>query len=216
MVDGCKKKGCVVVDLDNTLLRCNSTKKLSFFLVGKLIAGWRFNDLGQVGFALIKRKLGLIPHRILKHTILKSARKNFSADDIDLFAQKLIGELNETVCGIISDYTDCRVLIATAATDMFMQAFVKKLPFKADFSASAYTDDAEKYVDNLGRQKLKSVEEYLNEKDCVLTTFITDHRDDLPLLKHNKGRNFLVKPSKKTLKVLRKEGVTEGMYEIIK
>ena len=208
MVDGRKiinTNECIVVDLDNTLIDVNSTRMLAEFLVCKFLSKGKFGKfLNIVGF-FIFRKTGRISHIILKHKIVCTALSELSEKDLNYFADKLITKLNPKVVELILTQIKHgrKVLIATAASDIFMPLFLERLPFDSDFIATPYSQSLDKYIENRSEEKLKNVTHYLETNGLILKIFITDHFEDRPLLEYNQGHNYLVGPSKTTLECLK-------------
>lgn len=209
MVDRCNKKikECIVVDLDNTLIKGNSTVILTTFLMKKYFKYFSFRKIYRLVKTIIRRKLKLISHSNLKYFVIKEAQETFSQRDIDNFVNLLVKKINDDVVDIIAaDFNDeDQVLISTAAADFFMSEFILKSEIKnMDYCATTFCNDKNYYIENKGENKLKSLNNYLESHNLHLKTFITDHADDLPILKYNKvGVNYLINPTYKTIKIIK-------------
>lgn len=206
MVDGRMTKDgeCVVVDLDNTLIKANSTKILAAFLLCSLLRKGRLGALHRVAFALLRRKMRLTTHTRMKHVLVGAAQASLTEQEIKEFALTLSDSLNPAVTDIIMPlwHDGASVLIATAAVDFFIPSLIETLPFEADYVATAFTPKSEDYIENRGDQKLASVNSYLRANSLRMSVFITDNADDLPVLAANQGKNYVINPSRATIKAL--------------
>ena len=202
MVDGCKeavKGGCIVVDLDGTLIKGNSTKLLAIFVAKKLLGKGHFMYLFSLCFLIFLNLTRLTPHNRMKHRLLEISNLVLNENDVDIFSSRLAKIVNNDVLEIFRQNNEKQILIATAAADFFLSRFIDYLEIKADFTATPFTKRKEDYIEKKGERKLQSVKDYLKRNNLSLDIFITDHYDDLPLLKYNRGKNYLINPSKKTL-----------------
>ena len=69
------------------------------------------------------------------------------------------------------------------------------------------------WKENVRRIKCENTLLFLGENNLTLEVFLTDHYDDLPLLKVAKKQNLIVNPSARTISCLNKNCIK---YEIIK
>lgn len=202
---------CIVVDLDHTLIRANSTNLLTTFMLKRLLRRGKLfatvDALWRVGL----RKFRIISHKSMKHRLIWIFKRNLTSTDLDELVDQVFACLNERLAARLSASTD-RILIATAAADMLMPGFMAKLPFKADYIASRYVDSSKDYHENHDERKLRSVINYLEDNNLEISEFYTDHHADLPLLKYNKGENFLVDPTPQTVAALREASVSYRLF----
>lgn len=177
----------VIVDLDGTLVTCNSFTEFVKFMFrrhGRLRL--------RLGWTVILRKMRLISHHEAKERIVALCSATASEKDINDFTEYLTKKVNPRVMSIVQA-ADRRVL-ATAAPSIYAVPLAKKL----DIGECVATEPG--YGENMGELKLRNVQEtgVVFSSDTVV---ITDHYDDLPLLRANAdGRNYIVM-SDKTLKI---------------
>lgn len=65
----------------------------------------------------------------------------------------------------------------------------------------------EEWSELKGSRKAEAVKAWVREAGGHIATVITDHHDDIPLLKINEGDNYLVAPSKRSVVALRDAGI---------
>lgn len=188
MVERYEKKA-VVVDLDGTLIRGNSMILFCRWAV------WRMFARGQIVTAISMlswisaRILRLTSHSRMKKAILKRCEGKFTEKEIDAFlSHNLDGIVNQKVLQIARESDYIRVL-ATAAPALYSKPFGRKLGF---YHVLATEYDKTRFNENIGDRKLESVNRLLSEIGAEMAIVITDHDDDAPLLRANRGRNYLV------------------------
>ncbi len=162
-----------VIDLDGTLVRCNSFTEFVKFLFRRLPS----RRLAIIGI-VFQRKLRQISHHQAKERIVAIAQSQLSDVDIDEFAESLTGYVNPEVMEMVSGAE--RKILATAAPEIYVRAFAAKM------NIPEYTATRQGYEENKGTVKLESV-----KKMGVVfgegTLVITDHSDDHPLMVANSG-----------------------------
>ena len=197
-----------VVDLDNTLLKGNSTILLTSYLLKKLLRESKLSKIIFLFNIILKRKLRHITHKHMKHRIVSLYGNTCNKSDNEKFVDILIPRLNKKVINILEFYHNqgYHILVASAAADFFLGELVSRLEsFKADFIGTPFSTNINAYIENKGEVKLKNVISYLKNKDLELKVMITDHEDDLPLLKYNRqGKNYLVNSSRRTRRNIKK------------
>ena len=219
MVGRCEiNNGCVVVDLDNTLLNVNSLKELTKFLLVKLFKKKSVKDLADISKAIVLRKLRVYSHIKMKHIIVRKAQNMLSESDIESFTDLLLTKLNPQVLSILNKFQEknCRILIATAAPDFYLPSFINKLPFGSiDFLATHYSTNLRDYIENRNQKKSENVKNYLSENNLKCVSVISDHYDDLPLFKSfEKTDNYLISPSSATLKIIRDNLIDVKIFKL--
>ena len=209
MVDRCKinEKGCIIVDLDGTLLSGNSLKFLTKFLFKILIKKHQIGEIIKLSHLIIVRKTKFIPHKKMKYNIIQSANLFLNKQDIENFAKILYENRNRKVEDLLKSYKTFgnTILIATAAPDFYLESFVKLFDtLDMKHIGSKLTSAYENFIENKGVEKLRTVESYLKENNLNCIGVITDHEDDLPLLIKYPSNTFLIEPKKKTLRQIKK------------
>lgn len=208
MVNRQQIKFCAVVDLDKTLLVTNSTIELTKFLLKKLIIKKQFKFIRDVLISILKRKLNLITHSSMKYDIVNIFQKFSKISDLEEFVEILKLKINPFVLEKLKSYDDAghKILIATAAQEIYLPFFIKKLPIvNVDYIGTKFQEEKELFKENRGLNKLKSVEEYLERENFKCLCIISDHYDDIPLYRKYPGINLIVNPSHKTLAFFKSE-----------
>lgn len=199
MVDGFKDKELkvplVVVDLDGTYISANTFKIFMSCGLCMLFLKKEIYTLAYVLWLLLLRKLRLLSHRTLKFKVFPL----FSNDENlkDLFIRRVAPLVNQKVKRIIDSYraSGCRILLATAAADTYISWI-----WDGDYQGTCMTNNPDR-LENRGEMKLSNVLKYVSDNNLKLQTVITDHSDDLPLLKQG-AENILVKPSEKSTRII--------------
>lgn len=201
-------KGCVVVDLDNSLIRSNSLIILAKFLSKQLFYKKEYHQLYLLVKVILKRKLKKISHKEMKHLIVTQSQNFLSPDQINEFSKILNKEKNDNVDKLLQKYKvkGYHLLLATAAPDFFIPYFLKNLKFTdIDYIATPYNSSVALYIENNGVVKLQNVVNFLENNNYECEAVVTDHEDDLPLILKFPSKIYLVNPSYKTLEIIRNE-----------
>lgn len=203
-----KQRQFVVVDFDGTLIEGNSLIMFIVYSFRLLVRRGRFSDSWGVFRAVVERKIRRISHREMKFRILSVLHKVLSEEDIQGFVQLLVKKVNPKVKQIIDDASSCgqTIILATAAPDIYISKFAacQGLDY---FIATDMTDDIRRYKESRGEIKKERVEKLVDSLRGEVSTVITDHLDDIPLLLYCKGANMVVSPDEKTLLALKKNKV---------
>jgi len=168
-----------VIDLDGTLVRCNSFTEFVKFLFRR-IPSQRLEIIRIV----FLRKLRVISHHEAKERIVAIAQSTLSDADIDEFAEFLTGYVNPEVMEMAAGAE--RKILATAAPEIYVRSFVVKM------NIPEYTSTRKGHEENKGIVKLESIRK-MGVTFGEGTLVITDHSDDTPLIEANSGgENCLV------------------------
>lgn len=174
-------KPLMVVDLDGTLISGNSLhiyikegfKRVS--LLKKILILW----------LLFLRRMRIISHKKMKFGCLKYID---SKDAIlhKRFVQCVMTKLNARVTRQVKEF-DGAVLLATAAPDVY-------IPWIWDGQYIATRTENNPMMDELrGEAKAAAVSEYAHRHNLTPTVVITDHRDDIPLMRLPEVGVYLIK-----------------------
>ncbi len=197
------RKTTLILDLDGTLLRCNSFTLFVKFLFRRIP---RLRPFLLAVVAL--RKARLISHAEAKERIIlrsrdainrvqspddspfckspKLQRRGTRPDLLQDFLSLLREHINPEVAALIPEAD--RTILATAAPALYA------LPFARMIGIPEATASHPGEPENKGEQKLASVRRLGVTFDADVTV-VSDHTDDLPLFKANAaGRNLLVTP----------------------
>lgn len=203
----------VVVDLDGTLMRCNTFSRFTLWLLLRLLACARFGAATRVAATVARRKARRVSHAEAKHGIMEVARRELRTADWARFAASLRGQISKDVIGMVERYKTApgsgepMVILATAAPQEYAVA-VGKLAGADAVIATQWVPDVEAYRECRVEEKLRRVRQFVENRGVEVVAVLTDHHDDLPLLRHYKARGMLVHPSRETLKCVAASGVT--------
>lgn len=196
MVERLQGKKIVAVDLDGTLIKGNSLHEY-------MKVGIKHSKL-PVRIILLTtvflRALRIISHKQMKFTFLKRLKDN---DNIkDEFIKKIERIKNKEVIRILSDYenSDYKILLATAALDIYIPWI-----WKGQYVATQ-SENNPKRKECRGENKVEEIKKEIGENGDIAVV-ITDHYDDLPLMRIASEEIILVNPNEKTKGKLSKEGI---------
>ena len=208
MVDGHEKK-CIVVDLDGTLIDGNSLHLLMKWMIHVLSLSCKLS----ICSVAIKRLLNIVSHIEMKREIIRMSESRLTDDDIMAFVKCLKGFVSEDVMARIISYSNqgYKIILATAAPDIYVAPSVSLLDF--DGYVASDTDKLIKCREEMrGLAKGECAEAYANERNWKISVVMTDHEDDIPLLRMHDIKRILVRPTKKLQDMLNQEGL---IYETI-
>lgn len=176
----------LIVDLDGTLVDCNSFTEFVKFLFRRYPQlRWRLASV------VLKRKLRLISHHDAKERVVALAEKCVDEKALADFSEQLLHHVRQSLRDRIEKAD--RVILATAAPALYA------VPFASMLGISEVCATEPGRGENKGERKLRDVERR-GARFNSETVVITDHYDDLPLLKRNSaGKNILINPSAATL-----------------
>lgn len=169
-----------IVDLDGTLVSCNSFTKFVKFLYCKY-PSLRMRLVPIV----LRRKLRLISHHQAKEEIINLALPVISTQAISEFVDSLMRYVNDGVVDMTANIP--RKILATAAPEIYVKIIAQRMGF------SEYCATRPGLPENCGEEKLRNVLK-LGVVFDENTLVITDSSDDAPLMKANpQGINKFVK-----------------------
>lgn len=187
---GKRREKIILVDLDGTLISCNSFPKWVTFLLLSSFRQLRWWVTAQVAFWLLQRKLGFISHQRFKRDLMALTYPEFY--DL-MFAKSLLPYLNHTVVAAVQAEDATVRVLSTAAPVNYAAHLVDLLGVDFQRMHSTQLHQGE-LRENVGEHKV----DYLRRDfpgDLNITLY-TDHRDDIPLMKVS-ANVVLVNPSKK-------------------
>ncbi|WP_289158264.1 HAD family hydrolase [uncultured Muribaculum sp.] len=192
----------VVIDLDGTLLDCNTFRRYIMAMSKTMAVRCHIYDLMVVVVFVVLRGVRVISHARMKRQVLKTTGKYATEEWLRDFSTRLFDYRNNRVLDVIRYYKEKSygVIIATAAPANYATWIADRVHVGVCLATPMDVDDD--WEEFSGERKLEAVMQYLNKAGGELTTVVTDHYDDLPLLKYNLGRNIIISPSKKTLRKL--------------
>ncbi|WP_299552148.1 HAD family hydrolase [Seonamhaeicola sp.] len=202
------KKTVLVVDLDGTLFSINTFHYFLKFLFLNGVKKFKLVFLLRFGFILFFRILKVSSHAKMKYVILKLISKR---EDIDFekFVDSLAFKRNRIP--VLDTFFDIKIL-ATAAPICYADIIAKNEQFDVCFATQLpemFSEDFE----NFREVKKKHVMSYLLSKGIrEIDVLVTDHIDDLPLMKQSR-KTIIVAPDSKLLDELKYNQIA---FEILK
>lgn len=190
----------MAVDLDGTYIRGNTLKMYIKAGCGYLAHSGRFWRLLNVLGWVVARRMRLIPHVKMKRKAAKAIGWNENIDS--RFSSMVPANINPAVQNLMRDFENAggRCVMASAAFGFYIPA-ISSLPFVA----TGLTDK----IECRGDEKCRRLSKWLNDNDCVLHSVVTDHKDDIPLLKMPCVCRYLVNPSADTIRAVEDAGVKD-------
>ena len=203
-------KKAVIVDFDLTLVKVNSFELFYKELAKYFIQSLHINYFVFLLYLILLRKTRLITHATLKKKTLFFIENVDINSFISIFIEKLSTFLDYDVVDYIHKYR-CEgyvCYLCTAAPEMYIIPFLKntKLEFDEVICSAQPQKDLE-WKENLGNAKKESTMKALKKRGETLAVLLTDHRDDMPLLKIRKEKNILIHPSIHTIEEVEKEHI---------
>ena len=189
MVEGRK---VTVVDLDGTLVQGNT---LHLYLRAALrYLWWRRPLLAlRVAALMAARAVRLIPHSTMKY----GAARAVGAHPAVIARLKETVHYNPQVIKLLEERKAMgdTLLLATAAFTFYARELWDGELVGSDLAAGPAEECR-------GERKAAAVADYLRQHRVAPACVITDHHDDLPLLRLNPaGPNYLINPSAKTARL---------------
>ena len=208
----------IVVDLDKTLVKVNTFRHFIVMAVKASIVRLHFAPLLLIVAAIGCRLLRIYSHSDMKRQILSATAGFVTELDLAHFAAKMAVSANTEVLKIISQAHENRekVILATAAPEIYAHKIAMLTGCDTCIATalpSQYTD----WNECAREHKLVAVKAYTDSCNLHISSLITDHFDDIPLMAEcsaQGGAIFLVSPGKRTLEQIAEAGITS--YSIIK
>ena len=205
-------KGATIVDLDGTLIAGNSMhifmKRLPGLLMKRHAYGAAISALLWVGL----RSVRCVNHKSMKWHLTKKALIHLQDSDWENLAELISEDINPHVRDFVESNRQlgCETYIATAALEEYTLPLCKLLGYDGAI-ATSFSDCQDDYEEMKGYAKRDAVEQLLAQKNLRLSSFITDHTDDLPTAAAYPGLSIIVNPTQKTADRFHEVGVTRYM-----
>ena len=190
----------IVVDLDGTLISTNSFPLWIKFLIIRSLKDYNFCCFFKVAYFIFLRKVLRIEHADFKKRLM-----NLNIDDeynIE-FVNWLSRHLNGTVVKFLSEVKN-PILLSTAAPSSYARHLNLIVDFEILSIHSTEVSESE-YFENFSNGKVVKFRKFF--KDSNVSLFLTDHFDDMPMMKISE-RVLLVEPSGLTLRKLQASSVS--------
>ncbi len=200
-----------VFDLDLTFVNVNTFHCWMKFLVKTF---W-YNPkiIAAIIKITLKRYLRLCKHSEMKREILRITNKYSRNINISGFVDFLEKKINKKVFEHYSSIRNEITILATAAPDIYAIPFGKKLGFTFITATSSLISDD--WVENIKEQKCISVQKIIHSNTACTgknIEIITDHHDDLPLMKLA-GDTILVNPGEKTVSIVKNNSIKYSVFQ---
>ena len=203
-------KKVLVIDLDGTLFSINTFHFWIKFLILNAFKQFNIVLLFTIIYCSMLRFFRLISHSKMKYLILNTT-KNQSLIDNHKFVKNILQFSNDLNKFIEDDSYEIKIL-ATAAPKCYASIISDIYNFNCCI-ATEFPVDKLSWKENLKRIKKDNVLLYLNQFNInKIDTLITDHFDDLPLMKHSL-KTILVAPNDSTIACLIKEAIPYSIYK---
>lgn len=194
----------LVIDLDGTLYRINTFHFFIRYLLNFSLKKLHLKLLSTLLKTIFLRLLKIVNHSKMKFLILK-AIKGYDEIDMEGFVFSLKEYRNQLQ--IIEDATFGVKILATAAPDCYAKIIALNEGFDVCLATNTPVGNYRNDFENVRNVKKQGVVHYLNSIEVNhLDTMVTDHYDDLPLMKISK-QVVLVNPSKETKDILKRNQI---------
>ncbi len=199
--DGCGR--IAVFDLDGTVYVGPSFRR--YLLYGSRVLAHRgmYGDALRIVWRFLLSKCGCMSHKDMKYRNCVLLEGRLSEDDNRRFARLLMSRVNDTVMGLKARFKSegCLTVLSTASPESYCRALAEMLGFDLCHATPSAPETATDYIENRGGRKLDGIRRLEAETGMELAAVVTDHYDDIPLLRENReGSNFLVSPSEETVR----------------
>lgn len=178
----------IAVDLDGTLLTCNSLHAYMRAGLKCLAKQGRIAALAKAAALMLARALRIASHRSLKFGMAKII--GWDGAVMAAFKKEIDGKLSQPVQTLIQAHTSqgAIAVLATAAFDFYIPT-ITSLPF----IATPLSGNPQRH-ENRGEAKARALSQWLEANGCRLEAVVTDDaKDDAPLLALPARRKYLVK-----------------------
>lgn len=199
----------VIVDLDGTLVKCNSFHLWLKYITKYYLAKKRLPDLVMTLVWSFLRY-----SRIIKHSTLKKHIINLAGRIDDKVVLDFARTLNDCVNGKVKNLlAQCRhsdntkFVLATAAPYFYVGPFSELHDFDYVIATPGNIASPE-WVETIKEEKLKQFYEIFSndQAEVNVAMLITDHHDDLSLMKIS-AKTILVNPSETTKQVAKNNNI---------
>lgn len=197
-------KKVLVMDLDGTLYNINTFHFFIKYLVRFSLKTFNVKLLFILIKAMILRVFKVINHSKMKFIILKAVKGN---DKINYkaFVSSLSKYKNQLQ--IMEGATFDIKVLATAAPNCYSKIIALQEGFDVCLATNTPINNYQQDFENVKEVKKQSVINYLQSLGIEhVDTIVTDHYDDLPLIKIAK-QVILVNPSKQTQNILKQNQI---------
>ena len=184
----------MVVDLDGTLVDGNTLHLYIICGLERLLRRGKIIKAASIAGLLMLRAMHAISHRAMKF----GAVRHIDPSDKrlrDMFVTRIGKRVNIKITELITQWREegKPVLLATAAPEAYVPWI-----WHDDFLATPVEHNPER-IEMRADVKADAVRVYAASNNYSIDTIVTDHHDDLPLMKLACGSVCLVSPSAATM-----------------
>lgn len=203
------RKG-IVVDLDGSLVKANTFQRYVAFAAGSALSAGRLDIAAALSWWVSLRKCRCVTHGRMKRQVLWKTRSFMDGRRLEGFVDTLMDDVNARVREILEagrgrGYYVC---LSTAAPESYARIISGRLGLDGYCASPVPADGDGGWRENVREAKRDNTLGFLRERGVEMSVLVTDHHDDLPLLRESKDCNYLVDPSPKTLEACRAAGIS--------
>lgn len=208
-------KRAAVIDLDQTLLSVNTFKHYIMFVAKEALRVCRLDIVILLTWWVMLRKIRCITHEMMKLHILNCSEQFMNLSRLEIFVNEIIAFLNNNVYDTVEKYRQFGyyICLSSAAPISYVSLIAKHFHFDGYLGTLMPSNTEHKeWKENVRDEKCRNTQIYLREHNAEIDILMTDHYDDLPLLKVPKTQNIIVSPTEKTIRRLQKCGI---VYDLL-
>lgn len=204
----------IIVDLDGTLVNCNTFPRWVFFSLKRCVLERRFCLFFELLRIIFLRKLFFY----LSHVEFKERVNNLPYPNnwASLFLKEINNQFSLATIDSIVSYRPDYIILSTAAPHCYVRGFLNFPLIKFDALLCSSGGDVG-FVDNIGKAKMVNTVHHLKYKNLTSAqvVFYTDHIDDLPLAKYS-SIVHLCNPKGNAIKLYNRSGIDFKIVRDIK
>lgn len=168
-----------VFDLDGTLIKVNSFRKVTICLIITLLKRSHVSGVLKLISWYVIRKLGLLSHLEFKRNVVNIFEMLLpEKEKVDIVQEVFNRHLNKQMISLMLKAENC--IISSAAP----YAYVSRMSFKDDAVIISSLDPENDWPDpgNSGPGKIENIRKYFDGFGIRVSKFYTDSRDDQALI----------------------------------
>lgn len=193
-------KKVVVIDLDKTFLKVNTFKLYIYYVSIWALQVVRLDICFILTFYTLLRKCRFISHSDMKFHILKKTEFFMNKQRLNFFVNLISKEVNVNVLHLLHMYKakGYYCCLSTAAPTNYAVIIQRRYDFNG-LCATPMPSDVNEWHENVREEKCRNTLKHILAEKLIFEVLITDHHDDIALLKIRKSSNILVNPSLQTV-----------------
>jgi hypothetical protein len=203
--EGMNSRKIAVFDLDGTLYRGATFRKYLLWGASTLFKRGMYLKSFMVVWRFALSKAGIESHKTMKYFNCRMFEGILSEEDNKAFTDTLMSGLNRNVIDLLNRFKRDGYLtvLSTASPESYCLILAERLGFDVCHATPNAPEYESEYVENRGVGKLEKIRTLEDQTGGKLAMVVTDHYDDLPLLKANsQGTNYLVNTSEASMEII--------------